>query len=92
MVQEPVPLRMMRRFERYYEIPDSKERRRAVVALHAEGWTVKAIAGYMGINRDTVYETLRRWAEQGEAGLEDKKRGQSAGRGGLDCSGDDTGA
>jgi transposase len=33
----------------------------------------------MGINRDTVYETLRRWAEQGEAGLEDKKRGQKGG-------------
>jgi putative transposase len=77
--EEPVPLRMLRRFERYHGIPEPKERRRAVVALHAEGWTVKAIAGYMGINRDTVYETLRRWAEQGEAGLEDKKRGQKGG-------------
>ena len=49
------------------------------MALHAEGWTVKAIAGYMKINRDTVYETLKRWVEQGEVGLADKKRGQKGG-------------
>lgn len=76
---EPVPLRMIRRFERYHEIPESRERRRVVVALHAEGWTVKAIAGYMGVNRDTVYRTLRRWMEEGEAGLADKKQGQKGG-------------
>lgn len=79
LAQEPVPLRMMRRFEPYHEIPEARERRRAVVALHAEGWTVKAIAGYLKINRDTVYATLRRWVEEGEAGLEDKKRGQKGG-------------
>ena len=79
LAEEPMPLRMMRRFERYHEIPAAPERRRAVVALHAEGWTVKAIAGYMGINRDTVYATLKRWAEEGEEGLADKKRGQKGG-------------
>jgi transposase InsO family protein len=40
---------------------------------------VKAIAGYLRINRDTVYETLRRFIEEGEAGLEDKKRGRPRG-------------
>ena len=79
LAEEPSPLRMLRRFDPYYEIPEPKERRRAVVALHAEGWTVKAIAGYMGVNRDTVYPTLRRWIEEGDAGLEDKKRGQKGG-------------
>ncbi len=79
LTEEPVPLRMLRRFDPYHEIPEARERRRAVVALHAEGWTVKAIAGYMKINRDTVYETLKRWVEQGEVGLADKKRGQKGG-------------
>ena len=79
LAEEPAPLRMLRRFDPYHEMPEPKERRRAVVALHAEGWTVKAIAGYMGINRDTVYKTLKRWVEEGEAGLEDKKRGQKGG-------------
>ena len=79
LAEEPVPLRMLRRFEPYHGIPEPRERRRAVVALHAEGWTAKAIAGYLGINRDTVYATLRRWIEEGEAGLEDKKRGQKGG-------------
>lgn len=75
LAEEPVPLRMLRRFDPYHEIPEGRERRRAVVALHAEGWTVKAIAGYMRINRDTVYETLRRWAEQGQEGLADNQGG-----------------
>ncbi len=79
LAEEPMPLRMMRRFEPYHEIPGSRERRRAVVALHAEGWTAKAIAGYLKINRDTVYTTLKRWMEEGEAGLSDKKRGQKGG-------------
>jgi hypothetical protein len=35
--------------------------------------------GLHGINRDTVYATLKRWVEEGEAGLEDKKRGQKGG-------------
>ncbi|QIN82826.1 helix-turn-helix domain-containing protein [Rubrobacter tropicus] len=69
LAEEPVPLRILRRFEPYHEISEARERRRAVVALHAEGWTVKAIAGYMGINRDTVYTILKRWIEEGEAGL-----------------------
>ena len=47
--------------------------------LHSEGWSVKAIAGYLRITRDTVYKTLRRWIEEGQAGLEDKKRGRPKG-------------
>lgn len=39
--EEPWPLRMVRRFEPYHEIPGPRERRLAVVRLHAEGWAVK---------------------------------------------------
>lgn len=77
--EEPWPLKMWRRFDPYHRIEEPRERRTAIVRLHAEGWTVKAIAGYLKINRDTVYETLRRFVEEGEAGLEDKKRGRPKG-------------
>jgi transposase len=76
---EPIPLRIMRRFPPYREIPEPRERRLAVVRLHAEGWTAKAIAGYLKINRDTVYQVLKRWFERGEEGLEDRKRGRPRG-------------
>ncbi len=69
--EEPIPLRMVRRFEPYHEIPEPKERRRVVVALHADGWAVKTIAGYLRVNRDTVYQALKRWIEEGEKGLEE---------------------
>ena len=77
--EEPVPLRMIRRFPPYREIPEARGRRAAIVALHAEGWTVKAIASYLRINRDTAYAALKRWIEEGEAGLEDRPRGRPAG-------------
>jgi putative transposase len=77
--EEPWPLKMWRRFDPYHRIEEPRERRTAIVRLHSEGWTVKAIAGYLKINRDTVYETLRRFIEEGEAGLEDKKRGRPKG-------------
>jgi len=77
--EEPWPLKMWRRFDPYHRIEEPRERRTAIVRLHAEGWTVKAIAGCLKINRDTVYETLRRFIEEGEAGLEDKKRGRPKG-------------
>jgi putative transposase len=73
------PLKLERDYPPYHEIEDPKERRRAVVELHARGWSVKAIAGYLKITRDTVYGTLKRFIEEGEAGLEDKKRGRPRG-------------
>lgn len=77
--EEPMPLRMVRRYPPYHEIPEAKERRMAVVSLHSEGWPVKAIAGYLRINRDTVYQTLRRWIAEGPDGLEDRPRGRPKG-------------
>jgi putative transposase len=43
-----------------------------IIRLHAEGWTVTSIAKYLETTRRTVYLTLRRWVEEGVAGLNDK--------------------
>ena len=51
---------------------DPIERRGAIVRLHSEGWNVASIAGYLGTTRRRVYETLKRWCEEGVRGLEDK--------------------
>jgi putative transposase len=72
--QEPVPLRPSRRFPRYHETADPIVRRKAIVDLYLEGWSVKAIAGYLATSRPTVYDVLRRWAEEGWPGLADRSR------------------
>jgi transposase len=77
--EEPIPLKMLKRFAPYHEIPEAEERRLAVVRLHAEGWSVKAIVGYLKTSKPTVYRALRRWIEEGMEGLDDKKRGQKGG-------------
>jgi putative transposase len=69
--QSPLP----RRFRRYHEIADPVERRRAVVTLYLDGWSAKAIAGYLETSRRTVYDTLRRWDEEGWPGLADRPFG-----------------
>jgi putative transposase len=68
----PKPSRTTRRFPRWSEITDPRERRLAVIKLHAEGWTPTSIAGYLGTSRQTVYTTLKRWIEEQFAGLPDK--------------------
>jgi putative transposase len=77
--EEAWPLKLERDYPPYHEMVEPRERRTAVVKLHAQGWSVKAIAGYLGITRDTVYRTLKRFVEEGEAGLEDRKRGRPRG-------------
>ncbi len=71
--EEPMPLRMVRRFPPYGEIAEPKERRMAVVRLHAEGWSVKSIASYLKTARSTVYRVLKRWIDEGVEGLEDRQ-------------------
>jgi putative transposase len=73
--EEPIPLRFVRRFPPYHEIPVRRDGRTAVVALHAEGWSAKAIAGYLGIARSLAYEILGRWETAGWPGLEDRPPG-----------------
>jgi putative transposase len=82
--EEAWPLKLARDYPRYQEIEKPKERRMAIVKLHAQGWSVKAIAGYLKITRDTVYRALKRFIEEGEAGLEDKTRGRPKGVGKVD--------
>src|SRR6266568_4808765 len=68
----PKPSRTTRRFPRFDEIDNPAERRRVIIRLHAEGWMPHSIADYLGTSRQTVHTTLRRWAEEQFAGLEDK--------------------
>lgn len=53
--EEVVSLKLSRLFEPYHESPDRREAREAVVTLHLDGWSVKAIASYLLVSRTTVY-------------------------------------
>lgn len=77
--EEPLPIKAFRRFEPYHEIPEGRERRKAVVTLHYEGWADKSIARYLRVDRSTVRRVLKRWELEGPEGLEDKKRGRPKG-------------
>jgi transposase len=79
LAEEPIPLRIARRFPPYHEIEQRRERRLAVVTLHAEGWTSKAISGYLGVHKSTVHRILKRWAKEGADGLEDRPHGRPPG-------------
>lgn len=58
---------------------DSGEGRAAVVELRVDGWSAKAIAGYLGIGRSTVYKILKRFEQEGAEGLADKPHGRPSG-------------
>ena len=75
--EEPLPIKAFTRFPPYREIPDGRGRRKAVVALHYEGWANKSIGRYLRVDRSTVRRVLARWMEEGPAGLEDQKRGRA---------------
>ncbi len=77
--EEPLPIRAFKRFPPYHEISEGRERRKAVLTLHYEGWANKSIARYLAVDRSTVRRVLTRWMEEGPAGLEDKKRGRPKG-------------
>lgn len=50
------------------------DERRRLVALWEYGWTPTELAERFGVSRPTVYEVIRRWREEGAAGLEDRSR------------------
>lgn len=77
--EEPIPLRLLRRYSPYHQMPEALERRTAVVRLHAEGWSVTSIASYLKTTRQSVYQVLKRWIEEGEEGLKDRPRGRPKG-------------
>ena len=68
----PPPSRTARQYPSYADIPDPAERRLAVIRLHAQGWSITSIAEYLRVSRPTIYETLKRWIEEGVRGLDDK--------------------
>jgi transposase len=57
----------MRRYPPYAEIANGYQRRRAIVDLHAEGWSNTSISAYLQTPRHRVYEVLKRWAQEGHA-------------------------
>ena len=77
--EEPMPLKVVRRYPPYHEAEDVLDARAAVVALRLDGWSVKAIAGYLGVHHATVYRTLERWKEGGLEGLGDGPSGRPPG-------------
>lgn len=79
LAEEPTPAETTRRYPRYHQIADPAERRLAIVRLHSEGWNIKSIAAYLETNRPRVYDTLRRWVDEGVLGLEDKSHARKDG-------------
>ncbi len=79
LAEEIVPLKLSRLFKPYHENEDRREGREAVVALHLDGWSVKAMASYLKVSRTTIYRVLGRWIEEGDAGLEDRPPGRPKG-------------
>lgn len=67
----PEPTVTKRRYPPYAQIADPYQRRRAIVDLHAEGWSITTISAYLQTPRHRVYEVLQRWARFGHAGLDD---------------------
>jgi transposase len=74
LATEPLPIHLPRRFRRYHDTPDPVQRRKAIVELALEGWSARAIAGYLETSRARVSDTLRRWIAEDGAGLADRSR------------------
>jgi transposase len=76
----PAPSLQARRYQPWHLIADPAERKLAVVRLHSEGWSITSIAEYLQTTRPTIYATLKRWPEEGVAGLEEKSRARKGPR------------
>ena len=76
----PPPSLKTRRYQPWQLIPDPAERKLAVIRLHSEGWSITSIAEYLQTSRPTIYATLKRWTEEGVAGLEEKSRARKGPR------------
>jgi transposase len=77
--ESAIPLKLVRRFATYHEIPGDTARREAVVALHREGWSDKSIARYLKVDRSTVYRVRKRFEEEDQEGLRDRPVGRPKG-------------
>jgi putative transposase len=63
-----------RRYPSWHQIPDPAERKLAAIRLHSEGWSITSIASYLETSRHTIYDTLKRWTDEGVAGLDAKPK------------------
>jgi transposase len=72
LVTGPKPSRTTRRYPLYAAFDDPAQGRLAIIRLHFEGWSVKSIAGNLGMSRKLIYTTLKRWIIEQFAGLPDK--------------------
>jgi transposase len=79
LARDRLPKLVGRRFLRYAKMQDAEQRREAMLRLHLEGWTTKAIVGYLGVPRRTLYNFLTRWAEDGVRGMNERARGPRPG-------------
>ena len=64
------PWPISRSYPPWHQIPDPAERKLAAIRLHAEGWSITSIAEYLETSRHTIYDTLKRWVDEGVAGLD----------------------
>jgi hypothetical protein len=69
----PLPKVVGRRFPRYFKMRDREERHEAIPRLHLDGWSTKAIVGYLGAPRRSVQAFLTRWVVHGVQSLPGKK-------------------
>ncbi len=78
---EALPLKLHRSHPPYHEMEAASPGagRAAVVELRVDGWSAKAIAGYLGVHRVTVHRVLRRFGEEGAEGLGGRPHGRPAG-------------
>ena len=72
LAEDALPVQAVRRYPPYAQITDPVERRLAIVRLHAEGWGISSITGYLQTTRRRVYQTLQRWMADGVQGLDDE--------------------
>ena len=77
--EEPLPLKILRNYPPYHETEDVRDARAAIVELRLSGWSAKAIAGYLGVHKATVYRALERWKQGGFEGLSDGPPGRPPG-------------
>ena len=76
-----LPLKLARNYPPYHEmeVASPGTGRAAVVELRVDGWSAKAIAGYLGMGLSTVYKVLKMFEEEGAEGLSDRPYGRPAG-------------
>ena len=70
----PLPLHPPRRFPRYHDIADPVARRKAIVDLYLDGWSAKAIAGYLATSRPRSTRRCGAGSTEGLPGLADRSR------------------